>query len=127
MITNIVVDYIATKFPLLIPSENLFAENAPINKCVYAKTTTTVKFQKMDSHFRRAYIKIYVKGYSINDGVLLCNQILTELESMKGEFSYTDNEQYLVLGCDIQDFPYNENIDGSNVIIGTISLNHYLY
>lgn len=124
MITNIVVDYIETKFPSLDKKVNLFAESAPVKKCVYAKLTTTTQSQQINSHFRKSYIRIYVKGYTINEGNLLCNNILTELENMKGEYEY-GNESYLVLNSIIQDFSYPSNIDGSNIFVGTISINYY--
>lgn len=127
MITNIVVDYIATKFPLLIKKTNLFAESAPVSKCVYAKLTTTTKSQQIDSHFRKSYIRINVKGYNVNEGNVLCNNILTELENMKGDFEYGEYEKYLVLDSNIQDFSYPSNIDGANVSVGTISINYYFY
>lgn len=126
MITNIIVDYIDTQFDSLTKSVNLFAENAPMSKCVYAKLQTTTNINKMNPHFRKSYINLYVKGYGINDGVTLCNSLLYSLEDLKGAYTFS-TEQYEVIDTAIHNFPFFEYIDDSKIVLGSIVTNYYIY
>lgn len=115
MVSNVIVNVLDSSIAELTKGVNLFAEGGIFGNCVVVKCEP-IPFGSIVPNIRKAFTKVYIKGYEIEQAIELGEGIVNAVKDLKGIFTHND-VNYNIKAVDILATPTVTNFTDKVVML----------
>ncbi|VFQ43862.1 hypothetical protein [Desulfoluna butyratoxydans] len=126
MISDVLVEQIASTIPELEVDQTLFSEHVITEKGVSVITTSNTPTKGgTNSEFRTSKLQIMLRGYTAAEGLKLGERLVESAEETNGLFSVSGDALYTIYSTQALGFPILVSDGGYKDISFEVQVNHH--